>query len=86
MPVRGGVVTNDHMVSVSLAARGMGLAYAFEPAVAAHLRSGRLKVVLEEYAATVPGYFLYFPGRAQRSMPLRLFVDAARELAVREGS
>ncbi len=83
VPVRGGVVTNDHMVSVSLAARGLGLAYAFEPAVMEHLRSGRLKVVLEEFAATVPGYFLYFPSRAQRSTPLRLFVEAARELALR---
>ena len=83
VPVRGGVVTNDHMVSVSLAARGLGLAYAFEPAVTEHLRSGRLKVVLEEFAATVPGYFLYFPSRAQGSTPLRLFVEAARELALR---
>jgi len=38
--------------------------------------------VLEAYAATVPGYFLYFPSRAQSSPALRLFVDAARELAV----
>jgi hypothetical protein len=31
----------------------------------------------------VPGFFLYFPSRAQRSGPLRLFVEAARELALR---
>jgi hypothetical protein len=31
----------------------------------------------------VPGFFLYFPRRAQRSGPLRLFIDAAKELAVR---
>jgi hypothetical protein len=40
--------------------------------------------VLEPYAATVPGFFLYFPSRAQRSAPLRLFVEVARELCVRE--
>ena len=83
VPVRGGVLTNDHMVAVSLAAQGMGLAYAFEPAVTAELRAGRLQRVLEQYAATVPGYFLYFPSRAQQSAPLRLFVEAARELSVR---
>ena len=44
------------------------------------LRSGRLQRVLERYAPTVPGFFLYFPRRAQRSAPLRLFVDAAKEL------
>ncbi len=83
IPVRGGIVTNDHLVSVSLAEQGVGLAYAFEPVVKALLDSGRLQRVLEPYAATVPGYFLYFPSRAQRSTPLRLFVEAARELSLR---
>jgi DNA-binding transcriptional LysR family regulator len=83
VPVRGGVVTNDHMVAVSLAVQGMGLAYAFEPAFAELLRSRRLVPILEAYAPRVPGYFIYFPSRAQRSTPLRLFVEAAKELAVR---
>ncbi|SEU38070.1 LysR family transcriptional regulator [Stigmatella erecta] len=80
VPVRGGVVTNDSQLSVSLAEQGLGLAYAFEPKVVEHLRSGRLQQVLEPYAPTVPGFFLYFPSRAQRSPALRLFVDVAREL------
>jgi DNA-binding transcriptional LysR family regulator len=85
IPVRGGVITNDHLVCVSLAAQGLGLAYAFEPAVRALIDAGQLRCVLEAYAATVPGYFLYFPSRAQRSPPLRLFVETAKELAVRAG-
>jgi DNA-binding transcriptional LysR family regulator len=83
VPVRGGVVTNDEMVNVSLATAGLGLAYVFEPVVIEQLRSGQLQRVLEAYAATVPGYFLYFPSRSQRSQPLRLFVEAAKELALR---
>jgi hypothetical protein len=51
--------------------------------VAEPLRRGELTVVLERYAPTVPGFFLYFPSVARRSTPLRLFVEAARELAVR---
>jgi hypothetical protein len=50
------------------------------------LRTGRLQGVLEPFAATVPGYFICFPSRARRSAPLRLFVEAARELAVRATS
>ncbi|BDG10089.1 LysR family transcriptional regulator [Anaeromyxobacter paludicola] len=84
VPVRGGIVTTDEKVALSMASGGAGLAYAFEPVAREHLQSGRLVPVLEEYAATVPGYFLYFPSRAQRSAPLRLFVEAARELAVRQ--
>lgn len=66
---------------LSLAERGMGLAYAFEPAVEEQLRTGRLVRVLEAYAPEVPGFFLYYPSRAQRSGPLRLLVETAKELA-----
>jgi DNA-binding transcriptional LysR family regulator len=83
VPVRGGVVSNDGLLCASLAELGLGLAYAFEPMVVERLRTGRLQRVLERYAPTVPGFFLYFPSRAQRSAPLRLFVEAARELALR---
>jgi DNA-binding transcriptional LysR family regulator len=83
VPVRGGVVTSDARLSASLAERGLGLAYALEPMVLEALRKGRLQVVLERYAPTVPGFFLYFPSVARRSAPLRLFVEAAKELAVR---
>jgi DNA-binding transcriptional LysR family regulator len=83
VPVRGGVVTNDSQVMLSLVESGTGLTYAFEPEVQERLRNGRLKVVLDAYAPTVPGFFLYFPSRAQRAPPLRLFIEAAKELAVR---
>jgi DNA-binding transcriptional LysR family regulator len=83
MSVRGGVVTDDGLLTVSLAEKGMGLAYAFEPMVQEQLRTGTLQRVLEPYAATIAGFFLYFPSRAQRSTPLRLFVETAKEVAVR---
>ena len=84
--VRGGVVTNDGALSASLAAKGLGLAYVSEPMVTAAVRSKRLVPLLEAYAPTVPGYFLYFPNRARKSTPLQLFVEAARELAVRKSA
>jgi DNA-binding transcriptional LysR family regulator len=80
IPVRGGVVSSDARLSVSLAEQRVGLAYAFEPMVREQLGSGRLKVVLDRFAPTVPGFFLYFPSAARRSAPLRLFVEAAKEL------
>ena len=64
-----------------LAVAGIGLLYSFEPQVADELRRGSLRLVLEPYAAAVPGFFLYFPSRAQVSPALRAFVDVARELA-----
>jgi DNA-binding transcriptional LysR family regulator len=83
VPVRSGVVTNDNETNVLMAEHGLGLAYALEPSIAQQLRAGRLRRVLEAYAPTVPGFFLFFPSRARSSAPLRLFVEAAKELAVR---
>ena len=81
VPVQGPVATNDPELMFLLAVAGVGLVYAFEPQITDELRSGSLRLVLEPYAAAVPGFFLYFPSRAQVSPALRAFVDVARELA-----
>jgi DNA-binding transcriptional LysR family regulator len=83
IPVRGSVVTNDGLFCIKWAEQGLGLAYLFEPLIAEQLHSGRLRRVLEPYAASVPGFFLFYPSRAQRSEPLRLFIEAVREHAAR---
>jgi DNA-binding transcriptional LysR family regulator len=78
VPVRGSVVVNDGMYCTIMAERGLGLAYAMEPLVKEQLRRGTLRCVLEPYAASVPGFYLYYPSRAQRSGPLTHFVEAVR--------
>jgi len=83
VPVRGGIVSSDARLNASLAEQDLGLVYALEPMVIEQLRTRRLSVVLDRYAPTVPGFFLYFPSVARRSVPLRLFVEAAKKLAVR---
>lgn len=81
VPVEGTVATNDTGLMRVLGAAGVGLIYMFEGEIADELRRGSLRVVLEPYAAAVPGLFLYFPSRAQVSPALRAFVDVARKLA-----
>jgi DNA-binding transcriptional LysR family regulator len=80
VPVRGGVITNDTQLTVTLAELGLGLAYTAEPIVAERLRDGRLQSVLDAYLPTVPGYFLYYPSRAQLSPAFRLFVDVTKQV------
>ncbi|RKH08810.1 LysR family transcriptional regulator [Corallococcus sp. CA047B] len=80
LPVRGAVTTNDERVWVGLAEAGLGLCYVPESQVAMQLKEGTLRLVLEEYAASVPGLFLYFPSRAQVSPALRAFLEHAREV------
>lgn len=81
VPIRGPVVTNDSTLSRTLAVAGVGLIYGLEPVIANELAADRLRVVLPQYAPTVPGLFLYFPNRAQISPALRAFVSIAREFA-----
>jgi DNA-binding transcriptional LysR family regulator len=81
VPVEGTVTTNDGELMRALAVAGVGLLYAFEPVIADELRRGSMRLILEQYAAAVPGFFLYFPSRAQVSPALRAFVDIAREMA-----
>jgi DNA-binding transcriptional LysR family regulator len=81
VPVRGPIITNEHGLRHTLARAGVGLVYALESVIADDVARGRLRVVLEAYAPSVPGLFLYFPRRAQISPAFRAFVDAAREFS-----
>jgi DNA-binding transcriptional LysR family regulator len=80
VPVRGGVVANDGLFCTTWAEQGLGLSYVMEPLVEEQLRKGTLRRVLEPYAASVPGFFLYYPSRSQRSAALGLFVETVREM------
>ncbi len=81
IPVRGPVTSNDPSLRRTLALEGVGLIYTLEPTIAEDLARKRLGVVLEPYAPSVPGLFLYFPSRAQISPAFRALVDVAREVA-----
>ena len=86
VPVQGSVTTNDPELMRLLAVAGVGLLYTFEQQIADELRRGSLRLVLEPYAAAVPGFFLYFPSRAQVSPALRAFVSVAREAVAEDAA
>ncbi|MFO0675606.1 MAG: LysR family transcriptional regulator [Polyangiaceae bacterium] len=83
IPVRGGVVANHNAVRLALAEEGVGLAYISETSAADAIRADRVRVVLDAFAAPVPGFFLYYPSRSQVSPALRAFVEAAKEWSAR---
>lgn len=80
IPVRGPLSSNSERLMITMAQEGLGLLYVFEPSIAAQLKLGTLRLVLEPYAAHVPGLFLYFPSRTQVSPAFRAFLDTAREV------
>jgi DNA-binding transcriptional LysR family regulator len=64
------------MLMIGAAKAGLGLAYVSELQTAAEVKAGQLEVVLADYTPRAPGFFLYFPRRAQRMPKLRALIDS----------
>jgi DNA-binding transcriptional LysR family regulator len=84
--VAGPLIANDFPTVLGAALEGMGLAQVPRPIATAALESGRLVSVLDPFAPSVPGVFLYYPDRRQVLPKLRAFIDHVRRSnAVRPG-
>jgi DNA-binding transcriptional LysR family regulator len=73
--VSGPLIANDYPTLLGAAVEGMGLAQMPQPIAAGSLAAGKLVRVLEAFAPTVPGVFLYYPSRYQMMPKLRAFID-----------
>jgi DNA-binding transcriptional LysR family regulator len=73
--VAGPLITNDSEVLLAAARAGAGIAVAFEGTVREDFDSGRLVPLLEPWWPTFPGFYLYYPSRAQMPRKLRVFID-----------
>lgn len=76
----GAIVVNDHLTMITLAERGLGLAYTADLVAASELDSGKLEPILQSHLPTKPGLFLYFPKRIQAQPKLRAFIDVVRRM------
>jgi DNA-binding transcriptional LysR family regulator len=83
--VDGGIIVNDTDMKLRAAIDGLGLAYELESVVRPFVEMGALALTLEAYAASTPGFYLYFPARSQVLPKLRAFVEFARHRS-REGT
>jgi DNA-binding transcriptional LysR family regulator len=75
--VTGRLVFNSTDLIVAAALAGHGLAWVPDDLVEEHIAGGRLVPVLADWAATYPGYHLYYASR-NASPALSLVVDALR--------
>jgi DNA-binding transcriptional LysR family regulator len=73
--VSGPLIANDYPTMLGGALEGLGLAHVPEPIAAEYVSAGRLVHVLEPFASTAPGMFLYHPGKRQVLPKLRAFID-----------
>lgn len=76
--IGGSLTISDSVYTVEAALDGIGLAYTFDALVLEHLKSKRLKRVLNAHSPTFPGFYLYYPSRRQQPSKLKAFVDHVR--------
>ncbi len=85
--VSGPLIANDFPTMLGAAVEGVGLAQLPEPVAAESIKAGKLMRVLDKFAPTAPGVFLYYPGRQPMMPKLRAFIDhvKSRSRAARSG-
>jgi DNA-binding transcriptional LysR family regulator len=73
--VSGPLIAHDFPTVLGAAVEGMGLAQVPAPISAGPVKAGKLVRVLERFAPTAPGVFLYYPSHHQMMPKLRAFID-----------
>lgn len=76
--VSGPLIAHDYPALLGAAIEGVGLAQIPRPLAKAPIADGRLQALLTRFAVTVPGLFLYHPGKRQVLPKLRAFIEHVR--------
>src|SRR5256712_785266 len=76
--VNGPLIVDDVETLVRAAIEGVGLAFVSNERVTAHLESGELIRVLEEWRQRCPGIFLYYPSRRHQPAALPALINTLR--------
>lgn len=77
--VDGPLICNDNALMIAAAKQGLGLSHVMEDLVREDILSGALVRVLEDWCPPFPGFYLYYPSRAQMPLKLRVFIDFLQE-------
>lgn len=76
--VSGPLIAHDYPTLLGAAIQGVGLAQVPGPLAKAPIADGLLQALLTRFAVTMPGIFLYHPGRRQVLPKLRAFIEHVR--------
>lgn len=78
--VGGAITQNSGSLAFNLARRGAGIAYAPLVCVADDIQSGRLVEVLHGWVTSGPALHVYYPGRRNLPVGLRMLIELIREM------
>lgn len=73
--VKGPLILNDSLLKMDAALDGMGVIYTMEDGVVDKVKAGKLEIVLNSFATSSAGFYLYYPKRTQVLPKLRSFIE-----------
>lgn len=76
--VEGQLALNDDATMINASLHGHGIAYVPEDMVTAHLASGDLILLLDDWSPRFSGYHIYYPSRRQNLPAFKVIVDTLR--------
>lgn len=77
--VKGTFIYNDSNIAKKAAMDGLGVIYTTEDSIEDLVNSKKLEIILNQFAPSSTGFFLYYPQRSQMLPKLRAFVDHLKE-------
>ena len=73
--VKGSLILSDGVYMIDAATKGTGIVYTTADAVRDHVKAGQLEIVLNSFACSSTGFYLYYPKRSQVLPKLRAFIE-----------
>ena len=73
--VKGSLILNDSLLIQKAAIDGAGVIYTTEDSIKDLVASGKLEIVLNSFASSSTGFYLYYPKRSQVQPKLRAFIE-----------
>jgi len=80
MSVNGSLIVNSMDLVVRAVLDGIGVGYTIESYVTAQIAAGRLVPLLADWSPGQHSYYLYYSGRRQLPVPLKVFILFLRHL------
>jgi DNA-binding transcriptional LysR family regulator len=79
MAVSGSLVVSSMALVVQAVLDGVGIGFTLESHVATHIARGRIVPLLVDWSAERHSYYLYYAGRRQLPLPLKVFISFLRD-------
>lgn len=79
--VQGSMISNDSTALHNAALNDIGVIYSIKEMIEDKLKSGKLEIILEQYACKGDGFYFYYPKSSQVLPKLRAFINHIKDNA-----